>query len=1168
MSELSRSEKLAAAQLKLTKFRASKGGRQPGAEHSHKTVDPQSTAAAYFTSPPNARLLENRSTLDSFDFGPMDSEAPQAVVSSNGVNNPPEAKPGSLADYFRAKQSSTLTFSSHDACLFLAGSEVEYTSTVNAMTTPSSDEAHRAQYTVSSIDSGKEFSSTPFHSATSLGHALPQSSSKQLGVVDPNADELGPASSNSTVNNDLNSNKAVYGEFVEPIGSVPTATTEKILQLSQQLNGILQTSEQLTTSFTSSIGGFSSPYQLGETEQYCASQPDVSPDTNGFNTGPHSPYPGALDQHISKRSNTPTSTHSATAGSSYVRELEDRNVELAALLEKRDRAHERALAKLSALQEQYAKATAQAATDRQNLEQSASRDLARSQEQIRAHAQTIGVLVAEKTELQTKVSHLERLANDRSHEIEVIDDRLQTYRKQSIDLERSLVTLKSDLEKASQESADLSSQLERYKSDVRRERISRENIEAELQEAYSRLNNREHEVKQLELNVTELRRQLELVQVYANQLAVTGDPEHMKSAMADGLEVAHFSSREEWLTERANLIQRIEELENTALQASKDSGRLESQYKAFVAQVEQQAGDLRSQLSDANASKQQLQLCLDEARRALRAKDDELIDCRSKLEIVHHQSTSPDSTRNVHMEDETQTSTGVATMDSTRLRELEELTALQQHDLQRLTEETVSLKSRLLDAESVIHEKDVLLADRDSVLATATSERTALSRAVEQNRTLKQQLTELQDAFVSMSNQNMQLTNDLQREQHALRESGTIQHDYRGQLERLQEHCARRESEYNALSEAFEALSRELDRAREHGECDHATHTTLHVEARQQQQQQSDSPATENNDELVGKLMKELENSHATLAALETRLELFETVLHRITVSFEWLQEQAVNQDNGDVSRTALAWKNGKDIRELHEDALELVTSWDRLAQSLLTQKNREVAVQAEQNRQHQATLQQLPSVEQWNNLQLAHNQLESKFVDCMDKLSRATEDRAKLESVVTQLEMEAATVGEYVTLFAHRRAAAARRAQAREHLLGRLVKDRMRLRSRLQHMKELVPQTAGEGSDAGESADAEAHKDDELRQTNFLSEFQSLLEEVNNTTDETDAEAGLSLLCDEDAEEQSSKNQAPRDQSPDRLIRSNQTLEQLRQQVLQHDCPHCQCCVGVLLEV
>ncbi|TGZ64077.1 hypothetical protein CRM22_006548 [Opisthorchis felineus] len=1080
MSELSRSEKLAAAQLKLTKFRASKGGRQPSTENSHKTVDPQSTAAAYFTSLPNAHVSANRSTSDPFHFGSVESEAPPTMVSSNGVNDPPEAKPSSLAEYFGAEQLSTSTFSSHDACLFLSGSEVEYTSTVNTLTTYSSDEPHRAQYTGSSSDSGKEFPSTPFHSATSLGYAVQQSSSKQLGVTDPTTDELGPASSNSAVDGDLNINKAVYGEFVEPIGSVPTATTEKILQLSQQLNGILQTSEQLTTSFTSSIGGFSSPYQLGETEQYCASQPDVSPYTNGFNTGPHSPYSGALDQHISKRSNTPTSTHSATAGSSYVRELEDRNVELAALLEKRGRAHERALTKLSALQEQYAKATAQAAADRQNLEQSASRDLARSQEQIRAHAQTIGVLVAEKTELQTKVSHLERLANERSHEIEVIDDRLQTYRKQSIDLERSLVTLKSDLEKASQESADLSSQLERYKSDVRRERISRENIEAELQEAYSRLNNREHQVKQLELNVTELRRQLELVQVYANQLAVTGDLEHVKSELADGLEVAHFSSREEWLTERANLIQRVEELENTALQASKDSGRLESQYKTFVAQVEQQAADLRSQLSDANASKQQLQLCLDEARRALREKQDELIECRSKLEIVHHQSTGPDATRNVHKEDETQTSTGVATMESTRLRELEDLTALQQHDLQRLTEETISLKSKLLDAESVIHEKDVLLADRDSVLATATSERTALSRAVEQNRTLKQQLTELQDAFVSMSNQNMQLTSDLQREQHALRESGTIQHDYRGQLERLQEHCARRESEYNALSEAFEALSRELDRAREHGECDHATHTTTHVEALQQQQQ-SDSPATENNDGLVGKLMKELENSHATITALETRLELFESVLHRITVSFDWLQEQAANQDNGDVSRTALTRKNGKDIRELHENVLELVSSWDRLAQSLITQKSREVAVQAEQNRQHQATLQQLPSVEQWNQLQLAHNQLETKFVDCMDKLSRATEDHAKLESVVTQLEMEAATVGEYVTLFAHRRAAAARRAQAREHLLGRLVKDRMRLRSRLQHMKDMVPQTAGEKSDAGESADAEAHKAREI---------------------------------------------------------------------------------------
>lgn len=62
----------------------------------------------------------------------------------------------------------------------------------------------------------------------------------------------------------------------------------------------------------------------------------------------------------------------------------------------------------------------------------------------------------------------------------------------------------------------------------------------------------------------------------------------------------------------------------------------------------------------------------------------------------------------------------------------------------------MDLTSQLNTAHEVLAEKETLLADRDLVLATATSERVTLSRAMEQNRTLKEQLTELQDAFVQM----------------------------------------------------------------------------------------------------------------------------------------------------------------------------------------------------------------------------------------------------------------------------------------------------------------------------------------------------------------------------------------------------------------------------------
>lgn len=48
--------------------------------------------------------------------------------------------------------------------------------------------------------------------------------------------------------------------------------------------------------------------------------------------------------------------------------------------------------------------------------------------------------------------------------------------------------------------------------------------------------------------------------------------------------------------------------------------------------------------------------------------------------------------------------------------------------------------------------------------------------------------------------------------------------------------------------------------------------------------------------------------------------------------------------------------------------------------------------------------------------------QLEERFKQIVDRLSASDEEKSKLESVVAQLEMESSTIGEYVTMFAHKR--------------------------------------------------------------------------------------------------------------------------------------------------
>ncbi|VDK44505.1 unnamed protein product [Dibothriocephalus latus] len=104
---------------------------------------------------------------------------------------------------------------------------------------------------------------------------------------------------------------------------------------------------------------------------------------------------------------------------------------------------------------------------------------------------------------------------------------------------------------------------------------------------------------------------------------------------------------------------------------------------------------------------------------------------------------------------------------------------------------------------------------------------------------------------------------------------------------------------------------------------------------------------------------------------------------------------------------------------------------------------------------------------------QAAYTQLEARFLVVSDRLSRSDEKNSRLEATVAQLEMESSTIGEYITLFAHRRMLATKRARLREALLARLVSDRRTLRKRLSTL--MASAAAGEVTH-----DATEHTDDD----------------------------------------------------------------------------------------
>ncbi|TPP65158.1 Golgin subfamily A member 2, partial [Fasciola gigantica] len=860
----------------------------------------------------------------------------------------------------------------------------------------------------------------------------------------------------------------------------------------------------------------------------------------------------------------------------------ERNVELAALLDKRSRAHERALAKLSVIQEQSTRAANQAASDKAHMEAAAQRDLSKARDQIRAHAQTIGALVAEKTELQTKVQHLERLSQQRAQEIEDLSNRMETFRKHCTTMEETVASSKVELEKAASQNTELYRQLERAYADAKRQKSLCENFQAELEEANSRLNSRTYEITQLEVSINDLRRQLELAQVCSTQFNGLNDDADLAPQIGTAIrsDEVHsgIRSSNDWLGEREELIKKLQEHEQSLSQISRDREHLESQYQSYVAQVEQQATELRTQLSEATRSNRELELMIDNARRQLRERDDELITCRGELEVTRTQLTAAAAaattaaSRSSSVET-VQLQSFAEPKPDDRVAELQRLLDEQKVEVDELSNQVSELSSQLDTAREALVEKETLLADRDMVLATATSERVTLSRAMEQNRNLKEQLTELQDAFVQMSNKNTELTAALRAEQQVQKERYQAEAGYRAQLEQLRAKYAQMEKEHGALMvtcdshvHAHTAVPNETDSAHAH-DAVHSTHQTAYGNHNQQ----------------IERLVQELQASHCTIDGLSGRAEELDAIVHRLGLLTDWLQTQQLS------AQSAAHLSNTLSDRHL-ADPVELFAKMERLVRAIIAQRDEEVATQARQNMEHMSTIKLLPSVEDWKSHQTAYEQLQAKFVACMDKMSRVDEERTRLESLNTQLEMEASTVGEYVTLFTHRRAAAARRARAREQLLRRLVQDRRRLRARLHDLLGLYDEIhASQLGDSGEPTAKECDSTSDLiakvmsneeSQAKFLTDFKRLLQEIGPTIDETESDSGFSLHNDELVAEQETKQHnsnyvsdedKPREAHADFAVgpqMSISPLEQLRKQALQHDCPHCQCCVGNLIEV
>ncbi|KTG04321.1 hypothetical protein cypCar_00047929, partial [Cyprinus carpio] len=375
------------------------------------------------------------------------------------------------------------------------------------------------------------------------------------------------------------------------------------------------------------------------------------------------------------------------------KELETRNQELAAALDSSGLTNAQLSSKLETLTKQSQELSDQLQKERKEFEQKFTKEQGAMREQLQVHIQTIGILVSEKSELQTALSYTQQAARHKTAEAEDLSSRLQASKQRVSELERTLSSVSTQQKQFEKHNRELEKERDSLRLEVLRFSKVSEESRQQSSELSEQLKLRVNENNGLKQEVDELRKQLE---------------------MADSM-LQQFSS-----------------------QSGPPSGH------------------------------QQVQLLLEE-KHQLEAHAAQLMESVAQLQVERDQYAGQIQEEGRVWKDKTEQLLS-------QVRDNEQLSRLVQ-------EQEVRLEELERQAERAAEEAQ----DRLQILEDVQSDKATISRALAQNRDLKDQLAELQNGFVKLTNENMELTSALQSEQHIKKEIarkiGQLQEDLHGAKE-------------------------------------------------------------------------------------------------------------------------------------------------------------------------------------------------------------------------------------------------------------------------------------------------------------------------------------------------------------------------------------------------
>nr|XP_034989244.1 golgin subfamily A member 2 isoform X2 [Zootoca vivipara] len=773
-----------------------------------------------------------------------------------------------------------------------------------------------------------------------------------------------------------------------------------------------------------------------------------------------------LSEQLNGMVNQPTAYvngENATS-STDMKEMATRYQELAVALDSSNLTNKQLSTKIEELKQQNQEIMNQLEKEKKGFEQKFSKEQAALREQLQVHIQTIGILVSEKSELQTALAHTQQAARQKAGEAEDLATRVQSCRQRISELEHTLSSLSTQQKQTDKHNKELAKERDGLKLEVYKQSKNSEEFKQQNSELSEKLRTLISENSAMKLDVEDLHKKLEMaelmIQQFANQPGIPDATQQLQMA----------------LEERANL-------ETQISQMSESIQQLQTERDQYVQKLKEEGGIWQ----------QRVQLLSDQVQALAEEKDlstTRIQELEANLsELISSQAVKP-------LESDPAPHLGPT---EAELRLQEELIRLQEEkeelrgqcqaqmrDNEQLSRLNQEQEEQLQELEKTVQRYSEETVDRQQILENMQSDKATISRAMTQNRELKEQLAELQNGFVKLTNENMEVTSALQSEQHVKKELAKKIGELQEKLAELKETEAQKTQEAQALQE-------QRDQYYNHLQQYTAAYQQLATEKEELHKQyllQTQLMDRLQHEEVQGKVavemhFKELQEAKESLEMISKENKELQAQVSQLMAELDARMLPRVQGDGVETEETVEELKTpALTIPDNFESREEMVAFLTSVMSEAETEREEMRQQLSEQRRQCRGLLKQIAILRKEQQLHVASGgdsaadsvpgevhealksameKLQSRFTDLMHERAELKDRVEELEHRCIQLSGETDTIGEYIALYQSQRAILKQRHREKEEYISRLAQDKEEMKMKLLELQELVMRLVGE---------------------------------------------------------------------------------------------------------